>query len=132
MATIRTVHKGDMLFESTMGNHKLLIDVPADMGGQDRGPQPPQIFIASLGSCVAALVAGYCQNNGLNTENMAVDVDFEKVENPTRLVNIKVRIHMPCDDFKAKEAVLLRVAEHCPVHESIIHADKVDFEFLVG
>lgn len=132
MATIRTIHKGDMLFESTMGNHKLIIDVPAEMGGTDRGPQPPQIFIASLGSCVAALVANYCQTNNLNTDGLAVDVSFDKVENPTRLVNIKISIHMPCDDFKAKEHVLMRVAEHCPVHESIIHADKVEFEFLVG
>lgn len=132
MATIRTVHKGDMLFESTMGNHRLLIDVPADMGGTDRGPQPPQIFIASLGSCVGALVANYCHNNGLNTEGMAIDVSFDKVENPTRLVNIKVTVHMPCADFKAKEAVLMRVAEHCPVHESIIHSDAVAFEFVEG
>jgi uncharacterized OsmC-like protein len=40
-----------MSFETTLGNHRLLIDVPASMGGKDRGPTPPELFVASLGSC---------------------------------------------------------------------------------
>ena len=47
MAKITTYYKGDMLFESKLGNHSVIIDVPAGMGGQDRGPTPPELFIAS-------------------------------------------------------------------------------------
>lgn len=57
MAIITTAYQGDMLFETTIGRHKLTIDVPREMGGQDRGPMPPQPFTASLGSCVGVLVA---------------------------------------------------------------------------
>ena len=57
MAKITTYYKGDMLFESKLGAHSVIIDVPAGMGGKDRGPTPPEIFIASLGSCVGAFVA---------------------------------------------------------------------------
>ena len=38
MATIRTSYKGDMLFETQLGRHSVLIDVPPSIGGTDRGP----------------------------------------------------------------------------------------------
>lgn len=47
MATITTAYRGEMSFETTLGNHRLTIDVPEGMGGRDRGPTPPELFIAS-------------------------------------------------------------------------------------
>lgn len=126
MATITTVYKGDMLFESKIGNHSLIIDVPDSMGGTDRGPTPPQVFIASLGSCIAAFVAHYCNNVGLDTTDMSVDVSFEKVEDPTRLTDVVVDVKLPNADTKGREKAILRVAGHCPVHETICTLENVD------
>lgn len=60
MPTIETTYRGDMEFETVLGSHRLVIDAPASMGGKDRGPTPPELFVASLGSCVGAFVASYC------------------------------------------------------------------------
>ena len=54
MTTITTRYKSEMLFETQVGRHTLIIDVPEQMGGKDRGPMPPQRFIASLGSCAGS------------------------------------------------------------------------------
>jgi putative redox protein len=126
MAKITTDYKGDMLFESKIGNHSLVIDVPASMGGTDRGPTPPQVFVASLGSCIAAFVANYCNNVGLDTTGLTVDVSFDKVEDPTRLANVKVDVNLPNADTKGREKAILRVAGHCPVHETICTLEDVD------
>jgi len=126
VAKITTDYKGDMLFESKIGNHSIIIDVPPDMGGTDRGPTPPQIFIASLGSCIGAFVANYCNNTGIDTTDMTVDATFDKVEDPTRLVNIKVQVNLPHGDYEKRKKALLRVAEHCPVHETICNLEGID------
>jgi putative redox protein len=126
MAKITTYYKGDMLFESKIGNHSMVIDVPDSMGGTDRGPTPPQVFIASLGSCIAAFVANYCNNVGIDTTDLSVDVSFEKVEDPTRLTNVKVEVNVPNGKIKGREKALLRVASHCPVHETICTLENVD------
>ena len=125
MAKITTQHKGDMLFETDLGSHKVVIDVPAGMGGKDRGPTPPEFFVTSLGSCVAALVANYCNKAGLNTEGLSVDVSYDKVDDPTRLVNVNVEVNLPNADVGGREKAILRVAERCPVHETICSLDKV-------
>jgi uncharacterized OsmC-like protein len=119
MAKITTYYKGDMLFESKLGNHTIISDVPPAMGGSDRGPTPPEIFVASLGSCVAAFVANYCNQVGVDSRDMTVDVTYDKAEDPTRLVNLKVDVNLPHGDAKKREKAILRVADHCPVHETI-------------
>ena len=46
MPEITVNHKGEMEFETKIGNHKLTIDIPPENNGKDRGPTPPQLFIA--------------------------------------------------------------------------------------
>jgi uncharacterized OsmC-like protein len=130
MATIRTYYRDNMLFESLLGSHSIMIDVPASMGGQDRGPTPPELFIASLGSCVGAFVAQYCGRSGIDAADMTVNVTFDKMENPTRLVNLKVRVELPHGRCADREKAIRRVAEHCPVHETISTMRGIDFDIL--
>lgn len=130
MGKITTYYKGDMLFESQLGNHRLLIDVPASMGGSDRAPTPPEVFVASLGSCVGAFVAQYCAKSNIDAREMTIDVSFDKVEDPTRLENIKVTITLPYGECGRRKEALRRVAEHCPVHETINTLKEVEFELL--
>ena len=117
-----------MLFESKLGNHSVVVDVPPGMGGADRGPTPPELFIASLGTCVGAFVANYCGQAGIDASDMTVDVAFDKVEDPTRLVNLRVKVNLPKDGCNGRAKALRRVAEHCPVHETIATLEGIEFE----
>ena len=130
MASIVTYYKGDMLFESRIGRHSVVIDVPAGMGGQDRGPTPPELFVASLGSCVGAFVAHYCGRNGIDASDLTVDVTFDKVDNPTRLVDLKVRVELPHAQCGDRQEAIHRVAEHCPVHETILTMHGIEIDIL--
>lgn len=127
MPTILTQYKDDRLFQTQLGSHSLLTDVPAAMGGKDRAPTPPELFVASLGTCVGALVVQYCERNGMDTRDMSVGVDFTKTDQPTRLKDLKITINMPHSTCKDREAAIRRVAAHCPVHETIVTLDDIEF-----
>lgn len=58
-----TLYKGDMWFESRIGDYPVVTEVPDVMGDSDRGPQPPQLFVASPGSCIGAFIAQYWELN---------------------------------------------------------------------
>jgi putative redox protein len=130
MPTITTTYQGDMVFETVLGRHRLLIDVPAGMGGKDRAPTPPELFVASLGSCVAAFVASYCQRVGLDRRELSVDVSYEKAEEPTRLVGLTVTVKLPHAACGDRQEAIRRVARHCPVHETIATLADVQFEIV--
>lgn len=128
MPTITTSYRGDMTFATDIGDRRLIIDVPAGMGGKGRGPTPPELFVASLGSCVAAYVAAYCQTAGLEARELSVDVSYAKAEDPTRLVDLTITVNLPHADCGQRQAAIRRVAEHCPVHETIATLSQVHFE----
>src|SRR3990172_10254864 len=112
MGKITTYYKGDMLFESKLGNHVISTDVPANpvWKGQDRAPTPPEFFLLSIGSCVAAFVVQYCNNAGIDTKDMSVDVSYDKVEKPAHLTNIRVNVNLPNGDLKERKSAVQRVA----------------------
>ena len=119
-----------MLFETQLGRHAILIDVPSSMGGSDRAPTPPEFFVASLGSCIAAFVAQYCERNGVDTRDLRVDLSFDKVSEPTRLANLKATVHLPHGTCNGRQAAIQRVAAHCPVHETISTMEGLQIEII--
>lgn len=131
MPTITTTSLGNGAFESLLGRHRIVTDVPPEMGGEDRGPEPAQLFAVSLGACVAAIVQAYCVTHDIDGRDLRVDVDFEKTGEPSRLQRILVRIAVPHADMSSDRlrTVLQRVAEHCPVHETMSTLDAIRFEF---
>ena len=134
MPTITTQYQGDMCFQTQLGNHKLTIDVPESMGGKDRGPQPPQLFIASLGSCVAVLITSFCNHHDLDPSGLKVDVSYDFADQPRRMTDIRVDVTLPnahCDDECTRKA-LEEVAKHCPVHETIATLKSVTFNINTG
>ena len=130
MAKITTYYKRGMLFESQIGSHSVTIDVPDSMGGSDRGAIPPQLFVASLGSCIGAFFAQYCEKNGIDNTNMTVDLSFDKASEPTRLVNLEATVNLPNGDCAKRMKAIQRVAEHCPVHATIKTMENVNINIL--
>ena len=130
MAEIKTTYKGDMLFETKVGNHVISADVPAVMGGHDRAVTPPDLFLASLSSCIGAFAAAYCCEHDICTDDLAVTLEFEKASDPTRLVNLKARLELPHADCGKRAAAIKRAAMHCPVHESIKVFDGFELELV--
>ena len=126
MPEITVHHRGDMQFETQIGNHRLIIDVPPEMKGKDRGLTPPQLFIASLASCIAVFAASYCNNAGINTEGLSVALSFDKLIEPPRLGSFKAVIKIPNGEVGNKESAVIRAAKHCPIHETIRVSPEVE------
>ena len=125
MATLTTKYKGDRLFEADNGTNTVTIDVRGE-----RALTPPQLFIVSLGACVSALISGYCESHDIDATGLEVDVNYDKVQNPSRMVNLKAVVRLPNADVKNREKALYHVAKHCPVHETIMTTDSMEIEIL--
>ncbi len=126
MPKITVKHMGDLKFETQIGNHKLIIDVPPEMGGKDRGPMPPQLFGTSLSSCIAVFATSYCNNAGIDTEGLSVSLSFDKLKDPTRLSNFKAQIKIPKGDVGKREKAVIHAASHCPIHETISTSPEIE------
>jgi uncharacterized OsmC-like protein len=126
MPTVKAAYKGDTLFDVTTGNHTCLIDLPATVGGKDRAPTPTDLFVCSLTACIGALVYMYCRDMKIDSEGLTVEMSYEKLEKPARLGKFKATIHLPKGGWEQRKEGILRAANRCPVHETILRHEGLE------
>ena len=130
MGAVHVEHKGDMLFESTIGHHTIVTHYAKAASHKDRAVTPPELCATALASCVATMVAIFCNNSKIDPAGIAVDLTYEYLEDPTRLGDFKVRIKVPHADPERHRKGILRVAHMCPVHATIEKGSEVEFELV--
>ena len=130
MGAVHVEHKGDMLFESTIGHHTIVTHYAKAASHKDRAVTPPELCATALASCVATMVAIFCNNSKIDPAGIAVDLTYDYLEDPMRMGDFKVRIKVPHADLKRHGKALLRVAHMCPVHATIEKGAEVEFELV--
>ena len=114
--------------------HQIISDQPVESGGEDKGMTPPELLVGALGSCIAIYLVNYCVNAKIPHEGMNIEVFWEKAKDPSRIKSVKVDIEMPGDLSEGRKKALIRVAEHCTIHNTLVHTPEIniDIECKVG
>ncbi|VTU22756.1 OsmC family protein [Variovorax sp. PBL-E5] len=97
-------------------DHQITVDAAEAAGGHDAGPQPHDLYDASLGACKALTVLVYAQRKNIPVEDIEVVVardDSEERKGVYRL-NTTLRVTGALSEEQRQE--LLRVAGKCPLH----------------
>ncbi len=93
--------------------HRLIVDEPVPMGGNDEGPRPTELLLSALGSCISITLRMYAEHKGIDAGPIRVAVRRDKDE-PTR---IRVDIHIDGDLDAAQLKRMRAIAGKCPVHK---------------
>ena len=107
----------------TIGEHSLVVDEPADMGGDDEGPSPTRLLSASLAACTAITIEMYAQRKEWELDDVEVIVEPD-TDGPAPngfTVTIKVPKELP----EEQRERLLEIAGKCPVHRALTHETPV-------
>ena len=123
-----TVNRKDGLeFSIRVRGHDVTSDLSENDGGRDCGPSPAELLAGSLGACIAMMVQGYCQRHGYDGD-AGVSLTMELADNPKRIGRIVVDLELPKGVPEDKKEAIKRVAERCPIHETLKSAPSVDID----
>jgi putative redox protein len=117
--TKATAHQtGTFSHRVTVRQHELIVDEPADLGGEDQGPSPQELLVASLASCTAITMEMYAKRKGWDIGPLEVECEYEPAERgaPTTF-NLVLRLPSTCSEEQVKR--LRVVAAKCPVHRTL-------------
>jgi uncharacterized OsmC-like protein len=107
-------------YEVTVRGHSLMVDQPADAGGQDSAPTPTELFVAALATCVAFYAGRFLTRHGYSREGLAVSVGYDMAsDRPARVSGIRLTVHVPAGLPPQRRAALQAVVSHCTVHNSL-------------
>ena len=119
----------------TLGPHQITADEPTDAGGDDRGPSPYELLLASLGACTSMTILLYAKRKGWEIRRVTVWLAHQKIyaqdcqDCETKdgyLDHIERRIHIDGNLDDEKRERLLNIANRCPVHQTLTHEIKID------
>ncbi|MGH8517057.1 MAG: OsmC family protein [Panacagrimonas sp.] len=94
----------------------LVSDVPADLGGEDAGPEPHDLLDAALGACTAITVTMVAQRKKMPLEDVRVEVTREESGGLYKLFR---RVELIGALDPAQREYLLGIANKCPIHKAL-------------
>ncbi len=106
-------------FETIVGRHRIITDQPVAGGGADAGPAPPELLLASLGSCAGHYAVEYLRARSLSAADLEIRVSAAKGTSPARLASFRIEVNVPGIDERHQQG-LLRAVKTCLIHNTLL------------
>lgn len=129
MDLITVTRKEGLEFSIRVRGHGVTSDMSEKEGGRDAGPSPVELLAGSLGACIAMMVQGYCRTRGYEGD-VGVSLTLELADSPKRIGGIVVDLELPEGIPEDKKDVIKRVAQRCPVHETLRDPPRLDIDIV--
>lgn len=126
---LSVTYHGGMRHDIVCGKHRIVTDQPVEDGGQDAGLSPVELFVGSVASCVGYFVGRFCARHDIPQEGLRVEAEWAMAEQPHRVGQIDLSIHLPHRINPEMKERLLKVAHGCTVHQSLMIAPTVGIKF---
>jgi putative redox protein len=123
---VQVEHLGALQFEIKAREHTIVSDQPRENGGFDEGMTPPELLLASLGSCAAYYAAEYLRRNKLVTEGTRVRVVAQKEKNPARVDHFRIELEVPVELSEAHLQGVEDAVHRCLIHNTLLHPPTID------
>ncbi len=122
---VKITHLDRTRFAIRSRSHTILCDQPAENGGEDCGMTPPELLLASLGSCAAFYAVQYLKTRNLAQTGVEVTVTAEKLKQPARVGNFRVHVLCPVSLTEEQTEGLMRSVHQCLVHNTLLTPPEI-------
>lgn len=112
--------------------HTVLCDQPIENEGDDTGMTPPELMLASLGSCAAFYAVQYLKARNLAETGLEVSVTADKLMQPPRLGNFKVNVVRPLSLTEDQNAGMMRAVHRCLIHNTLLSPPEILIELTAS
>ena len=129
---VRITHLDNVKFAIHSRSHSIVCDQPAENGGEDSGMTPPELLLASLGSCAAFYAMQYLMTRNLAETGVEVTVTAEKLKQPARVGNFRVHVVCPVALTEEQTEGLMRSVHHCLVHNTLLTPPEIKIELAIA
>jgi uncharacterized OsmC-like protein len=113
-------------------NHTIFCDQPTENGGEDTAMTPPELMLASLGSCAGFYAVQYLKTRNFAESGVEVSVTAEKLEGPARLGNFNIRVECPVDLNEEQREGLMRSVRHCLIHNTLLAPPEIEIDLAIA
>lgn len=116
---ISSVFLHGMAFQSNINGHTIITDTTTDGGGNNEGPSPKRLMLASLAGCTGIDVVSILNKMKVTFSDLSIDVSAGLTEEHPKiyrdvLITYKIKVD-EADKPKMEKAVKLSKERYCGV-----------------
>jgi len=132
MLEVSVEHLGAVQFEIKTRGLSIVCDQPEENGGFNEGMTPPELMLASLGSCAAFYAVDYLKRQKLAVDGLKVQVTATKAKNPARLDSFKIDLDVPAILSEEQVKGMEDAVHRCLIHNTLLHPPMIALEVKTG
>lgn len=133
--SVKTIWKGDMVFEADVNGHTLIMDAPDEAGGHDKGPRPKPLMLVALAGCTGMDVVSMLKKMRVEIDGFSILVEGDLTDEPPKHYRkMKVIYAFTGKDLpmeKIKKAVVMSREKYCGVSYVYRQVMEVDYEIRI-
>ena len=130
--SVSTVFNKNMAFTSTINGHDVVMDTTADEGGEDTGPGPKRLMLASIAGCTGIDIVSILNKMKVDFSDFTIGVHAAlTTEHPKIYNHVKITYKIKLaeeDKSKMIKAVALSTEKYCGVYAMFSTFAKMDTE----
>ncbi|MBD1913096.1 MULTISPECIES: OsmC family protein [unclassified Leptolyngbya] len=116
---------------------RLIVDEPVAVGGDDSGPKPTELLLASLGSCKAITLKMYAERKGWSLNHVHVELTEASGGNALEgkgrdRPQIQATLHIEGNLTDEQRQRLLVIADKCPIHKMLSASADIHTQLASG
>ncbi len=124
-----------MAFDVDINGHHITLDGSPELGGENRGPTPKPLLLASLAGCTGIDVVSILNKMRVDVEGFSISVSAHQTEyHPKIYDKIYVTYKFKGQDLpmeKLEKAVKLSEEKYCGVSAMLKKAGLIEYEIKV-
>jgi ribosomal protein S12 methylthiotransferase accessory factor len=119
---IQVYFDGPKQVNALIDDHTLFTDQPVSAGGGNSAPTPFDTFLGSLATCAGIYVKGFCDQRGIDSSSITLDLDYQYDPIKKMIGKIIIRINVPAGFPEQYDEAVIRSAALCAVKRHL-HPD---------
>ena len=118
-------------------NHWVAMDAAEDVGGNDAGTKPLELFLLGLGGCTAMDVISILKKKRSPIKNVTISIKAERADDhPKVFTNIKLKFMVSGDKENIKprdveRAIELSREQYCSASAMLKKTATIEYEFEI-
>lgn len=114
--------------EITTESKNFFADEPAELGGSDSAPSPPEYLMSALASCTAITLRMYADRKNLEVNKIKVHVTYSKEEFKSLFI---VEVSFDGKMQPEQEKRFLDIARMCPIHKILSNPIQIETKLAI-
>lgn len=133
MATSRIEYLGGLRTKCThlKSGTEILTDAPTDNHGKGEAFSPTDLVATAYISCMMTIVGIHCNENNIEMVGGTGEVNKIMASGPRRIERLEIELDFSMNNWSEDiKQRIIRVAEACPVAQSISEQMEIDTEYI--